>query len=462
MKLSSIALTKAQKEILALNITGNFIVLGVAGSGKSITALFRSIHLSNTSPDAKVLLIAFNQALKKHLTHLLEQYIADQGEGVCDRERITIATYHEFAMDYLGESVKVISTHWQNKYMAEAVDAVVATTSATFDVERLHAIIKQEIAIIEDFGLMMAGTYAKKASHHVTPEEATLIYSIYQKYIQIRKANAYDCDLSDIGSYVFSQYRNKPTGYTHIIVDEGQDLSPMMIKSLVNAKSFNGSFTYFGDVSQQIYRDLASWSECYIPQNTPIITLEQNYRNTPEIINFAKDIIKSTNWQPNEYTLDFKVNVANGMKPILKKCNSHEDETNWVVGNIKHTKNGAATNVVVLRTTKEVTAFVKVLAEQGIDAIRIDRKSEEMNFGRFDVVYVTTYHTAKGLEFDTVYIPYCNAPEVGDTTQTKDVFLQLKLLYVVVTRSRGGLILSYHTEPSSILPLDSQNLQKIE
>lgn len=73
----------------------------------------------------------------------------------------------------------------------------------------------------------------------------------------------------DLALYVFKELKNDQSErrYTHIIVDEGQDFSPMMIKSLVEAVADGGSFTFFGDVAQQIYGSRLSWRDLGVDTN---------------------------------------------------------------------------------------------------------------------------------------------------------------------------------------------------
>ena len=82
--------------------------------------------------------------------------------------------------------------------------------------------------------------------------------------------------------------------YKHIIVDEGQDLSPIMLKSLVKAIPEDGTFTFFGDVAQQIYGSRLSWREAGLKiAKNKIWYFDRNYRNSKEIAQFAVAISKS-------------------------------------------------------------------------------------------------------------------------------------------------------------------------
>ena len=47
--------------------------------------------------------------------------------------------------------------------------------------------------------------------------------------------------------------------YRHVVIDEGQDFTPAMLRSLALAIPSDGSLTFFGDMAQQIYGNRISW-----------------------------------------------------------------------------------------------------------------------------------------------------------------------------------------------------------
>jgi DNA helicase-2/ATP-dependent DNA helicase PcrA len=66
-----------------------------------------------------------------------------------------------------------------------------------------------------------------------------------------------------------------------------------------------------------------------------------------------------------------------------------------------------------------------------------------------DKVVVATVHKAKGLEFDTVYLPACNAETSYPHFYSKDpeeVKEEARLFYVGLTRAKRNLILSWHAK----------------
>jgi DNA helicase IV len=105
---------------------------------------------------------------------------------------------------------------------------------------------------------------------------------------KIKLSKMYKSDL--YATTLLLQLFNVPLklGQSYVFVDEGQDLSSsefMLLKSINDSASFN----VFGDTSQNIspYRGIKEWSECQIDADVKV--LEQNYRNTNQIVKFVKD-----------------------------------------------------------------------------------------------------------------------------------------------------------------------------
>jgi len=79
-------------------------------------------------------------------------------------------------------------------------------------------------------------------------------------------------------------------GQSYVFVDEGQDLSASEF-NLLKKINDTASFNVFGDTSQNIstFRGIKEWEDCHI--DADIRVLEQNYRNTNQIVKYVKDTI---------------------------------------------------------------------------------------------------------------------------------------------------------------------------
>nr|WP_241879272.1 3'-5' exonuclease [Psychrobacter sp. PraFG1]UNK06018.1 hypothetical protein MN210_04805 [Psychrobacter sp. PraFG1] len=82
------------------------------------------------------------------------------------------------------------------------------------------------------------------------------------------------------------------------------------------------------------------------------------------------------------------------------------------------------------------------------------------------IVFIMTYHSSKGLDFDTVYVPQLtiNKQIVLPHVLEKSPGLHQRLLFVAVTRSRKDLFLTYSGKAPHkyITDLPAGSYEKIE
>lgn len=450
-----------QGEVMALHTKGHFVVLGTAGSGKTTIALLRAYHLANIPNSGKVLLVTFNGALVKYM----------RGLNDCKSEKLTVENYHKFARGYLNSRGKmphrngILKPEEKVYYIEKAVEILKTKYPNESTFKRSKEFFVDEITFIEKFGFSSLNEYKEadrigRASSNIKRENRKWIFETYKKYINLREKEGRKYDWDDLALYVFNELKNdcSERRYTHIIVDEGQDFSPMMIKSLVEAVADNGSFTFFGDVAQQIYGSRLSWRDSGIDINK-IWRFNVNYRNPQTITTFSKSIIQNKYWKQDKDMIEASVQIAEGPKPILIEFSNKTNEINWIVDRaiVESKKSSVA---IVCRNRTDIDELLILLKRKGCEGVEIN--SEKTGFAHIKKVYLTTYHAAKGLEFDYVFIPYLTVDKFPDpNTVSNSVSIEeayadeIKLLYVAVTRSKYGLYMTYSGTISPLFPKDS-------
>ncbi|TYC83979.1 AAA family ATPase [Acetobacterium wieringae] len=453
--------TGKQEEVMALPANGHTVVLGTAGSGKTTIALLRAHHLASIPNGGKVLLVTFNGALVEYM----------RGISSTKPRKLVVENYHKFARGYLNSRGKMPSRNGilgpeEKAYYIEQAVVVLKTqypNESTF--RRPKEFFIEEITFIEKFGFASITEYKEaerigRASSNIKRENRKWIFAVYEKYIELRKDIGRKYDWDDLAFYVVNELQddNGVRRYSHIIVDEGQDFSPMMIKSLVQAVAEDGSFTFFGDVAQQIYGSRLSWRDSGVDTNK-IWRFDMNYRNPISITAFAKAITENEYWRQDGDMIEATAQIAEGPKPILVKFSSKSSEMAWVVERAIATGKTSST-VIVCRNRADIDDFLPVLKNKGCVAIEINK--ETPGFAHLKKVYLTTYHAAKGLEFDNVFIPYMTDdklpdPDTVSSAVYKEVIYadEIKLLYVAATRSKYGLYMTYSGTLSPLFPKDS-------
>lgn len=452
-----------QEEVMALPAKGHIVVLGTAGSGKTTIALLRAQHLANIPDDGRVLLVTFNRALVEYM----------KGISNSKSTRLVVENYHTFARGYLNSRGKmpyrngVLEPDEKTDYIIRAVETlrIMYPSESTF--RRPIKFFVDEITFIQRFGFNSLDTYYEaerigRGSANIKRENRKWIFAVYEKYIELRKEAGSQYDWDDLALYVYNELQadNSERLYKHIIIDEGQDFSPMMIKSLVSAASVEGSFTFFGDVAQQIYGSRLSWRDSGVDASK-IWRFDRNYRNPATITAFAKDITLSEYWQKDNDMVEATAHVAEGPKPILAEFSSVQREMEWVVKRAIEISKTSST-VIICRSRSDIDDFMKLFSSEGYDAIEIDRKTP--GFAHMKQVYLATYHAAKGLEFDNVFIPFLADDKLPDPATVRNAVSkenvysdEIKLLYVAATRSKYGLYITYNGSLSPLFPENSDN-----
>lgn len=446
-----------QMEVVCLPAEGHVVVLGTAGSGKTTMAIHRAIYLSNPRTDhcGPTLLVTFNRALVVYLEHL------DDGSA----GNVAFENYHKFARGYLQSRCKMAPNCICDRDQRIAIVQQAAANirqlykpSSFFD--RPTEVFCDEIRWIAGYGIASLEQYLDterigRSGTRMTKDQRKPMFEICSEYQRLRAESGTLYDWDDIAASVVRELQTD-TGarrYKHVVIDEGQDFSPMMIKSLVEAVPDDGSVTFFGDVSQQIYGMRMSWRDAGLTVGK-VWKFQENYRNSRPIARLALSISDMPYYKDLPDIVEPVAPRAEGPKPTVVQCSSARDEVGFV---LKQAASMATTRsvAILVRRREDERYFQGHLPSS---TIRLDGKLREWVSG--PGIRYGTYHAAKGLEFDVVILPFCNEETFPDSEniaafgRSEAEQIDGRLLYVGVTRARTGLIMSYCGTMTSMLPAD--------
>ena len=261
-------------------------MLGTAGSGKTTMAIHRAVYLANGLADhgGRTLLTTFNKTLVTYLEHLRPPELTN----------VDVVTYHRFARGYLaGQNLMspqaICSPKQRNRLIALAVGGVAARHKGLSLFNRPPAFFSDEIRWMNQHGIEDQDDYVVRerigrSNARITREQRPAMYEVLTEYCAQRAARGQSYDWDDLASAAHRalQQDDAPRRYRHIVIDEGQDFSPEMVRSLALAMSDDGSLTMFADVAQQIYGRRLTWSDAGLNAGTPW-KFEKNYRNSPQV-----------------------------------------------------------------------------------------------------------------------------------------------------------------------------------
>mgnify|MGYP000885108352 CR=1 FL=1 len=340
---------KKQREVLYMPSTGHSAVLGTAGSGKTTLALYRAAYLSDTSMphSGRTLLLTFNKALVTYLNYLKP----------FELRNVQIENYHKFARGYLHSRNKMPSSNGVSSpdqriiYIGQAIKDVATKSEPSKFFNRPIEFFSDEIQWILCNGIETSEDYVAvertgRTGTNLSRKLRPVMFEILVKYLELRNAggNLYDWD--DIAFHARKEFEADVSEryYRHIIVDEGQDFSPEMLRSLVAAVPDNGSLTFFGDVAQQIYGQRMSWRSAglNIPQTWDF---KENYRNTRQIARLALAISQMPFFREIPDLVEPTSPAADGPLPTVAKCS---DERHQIDLAIKVANANASTKSVAI------------------------------------------------------------------------------------------------------------------
>ena len=443
-----------QREVLYLPAHGHTVVLGTAGSGKTTLAILRSLHLSDppTAHGGRTLLVTFNRCLVTYMTHLA---------GAVQRP-VDVRNYHHFARGYLGSRNKLpwgsISKSDERLHFIEAaVNAARNAGAQSATLDRPREFFDEEFQWIQRHGIGSEQEYVDAErtgrSTRVRRAERAAVFDLYRRYLERRAQAGKLYDWDDLASAVRRELADDAGErfYRHVVIDEGQDFSPEMLRSLAAAIPRDGSLTFFGDIAQQIYGHRMSWRNAGL--NAPRIwRFQENYRNTKQIARLALELAAMPHFPDDPDLVEPTAPAADGPLPVLLHRPNESAERELVVSRATDLAR-TGTVAVLLRTREQEAAVLKGLP-RGATRLHRDLKVWPTGPGLF----YGTYHASKGLEFDTVFMPFLSderwphPPDVEILGREEAAVRDSRLLYVGITRARSTLVLTHTGQPTVLLP----------
>jgi len=444
-----------QRDVLYLPAKGHFVVLGTAGSGKTTLAILRSAFLGNPNTDngGQTLLVTFNRALVTYLRHFHDPNFRN----------VIVENYHLFARGYLnGRGRMGYNTICPPGLRAKLIEAAVSEAAASSAhpaiFERGNEFFSGEIQWIEQHGLASLTQYlqAERVGRDgvaLDKRSRQIAFEIFQDYLARRTGAHKDFDWDDMATVVCEEMDADGSSrrYKHIIIDEGQDFSPQMNRSLAKAIPHDGSLTFFGDMAQQIYGRRMSWKSAGL-NISKVWEFKENYRNTKQVAALGLAISRMPYFKETPDLVEPVAPKADGPLPALVECSSVQSEIALVRDQaIQAAK--TQTVAVLARNWELANTIAKHLPRS---SVKLDHDLSTWQAG--PKIYYGTFHGAKGLEFDTVILPFFSSTYLPEPEEVRAFgeeearVLDGKLVYVGVTRAKTRLIMTFTGSVTELLP----------
>ncbi len=232
----------------------------------------------------------------------------------------------------------------------------------------------------------------------------------------------------------------------HVVIDEAQDYGEFQFDVLKNIINSN-SMTILGDIAQGVhyYRGIENWKRFidveFKDVNVKYTTLSKTYRTTKEIMDVANNVINKLPEYEKEFIVlgDPVIDRKNSIE-IKQSSNMHELIQNINNRIEKHLADGYKSIAIIAKDMKECEQIEKKISKIRSDVKLIKGKDSEYNAG----ISIVPSYLAKGLEFDCVIISNANKEKYTNSS------LDIKLLYVTITRAMSKLDIFYQDELSDV------------
>lgn len=485
MSLKPIILKGEQKRVLFLPATDPIQIKGVAGSGKTTVALYRAKHLldtyANLFNEAKVAIFTYNKTLVKYINAIAPQisggYRPDTDEIKPTKPKglnVYITSFHKWAYHFIEQNgiplrdivdnkriYKTISGNFQlgviSRIKAKYSSYAISNKPVEFFCEEISWIKGKAFQSKEEY--FDAKRTGRGTSDRVTKSDKEIIWSIFADYNNQLKTNG-QVDFDDYALLCLRILDSKPNlekPFSHIIIDEAQDLSKaqiLVISRLVSDET--KSISVIADAAQRIYKSGFTWSEVgFNVRGGRTIELKKNYRNTVQIVKAALSLLEKENDKSDFTTVETA--RSGNEKPIVGYFENKKEQSLYLLKSLNQlkTNNNISSTVVLHRSRSGLNAIQSFLGENGYDT-QILLDSGEIDFER-ESIKICTLSSVKGLEFDNVFIidlnddilPY--PPGFNGEDDELHISTERRLLYTSMTRARERLYLLSSGEPSRYL-----------
>lgn len=457
----TVFLHPSQRAMVEKDFSGPARVSGAAGTGKTVVALHRAVHLAKADEDARILLTTFSDALANALKdkcHRLlrpEPRIAEQidvysldsvgsrlyklrGEGKQLVDQQTVRTY---IIDHAKNLEQDFTDYFLFKEWEEVVDPLQLTTWEAYrDVTRIGRRTRLPVSKREELWKVFAAIFQQLEAQN-----------------EITKAGQFH--------YLANQFAepNTQSPYEYIIVDEAQDIDPPQLRFLgAMAQNRPNSIFFAGDLGQRIFQAPFSWEQLGVKVRGRSRTLRINYRTSHQIRQQADKLLSAIieDVDGNKEERKNMQSVFNGPAPELLRNDTEKEELQKVAAWIDaRLEEGIAPEEIALfvRSESELDRAKAAIAEAGQQACELDERLRTQE----GHITLSTMHLAKGLEFRAVAVLAIDEDIIPDAARIEaatdpmgieEVYeTERHLLYVACTRARDYLLMSCVGEGSEFL-----------
>ena len=447
-----------QRQWVEREYTGPARISGSAGTGKTIVALHRAVHLARMHPEARVLLTTFSDTLANALHTKLKRLLGSEPRLA---ERIDV-----HSLDAIG--LRLYKAHCGPARLASRDVILELLRAAAGAVPghkfSLHFLFTEWDQVVDAWQLENWEAYrdvARLGRKTRLPEaQRAVLWSIFERARDGLREKKMVTHAGMFTALAVAVAKSKQPPFDFAVVDEAQDISVAHLRffAAIGASRANALF-FAGDLGQRIFQQPFSWKSLGVDIRGRSRTLRVNYRTSHQIRQQADRLLgpEVADVDGNTENRSDTISVFNGPPPTIRVLKSESEETKsvgaWLA---EQSKAGVLPH--------EFGVFVRSPAQ--VDRAKAAVQEAKMPFKLLDEhvetasghVSISTMHLAKGLEFRAVVVMACDdeviplqerIETIGDDADLQEVYdTERHLLYVACTRARDHLLVT-SVEPAS-------------
>lgn len=448
----TIFLHPAQRQMVERKFAGPARVAGSAGTGKTIVALHRAVHLARKHRDARVLLATFSEPLANALRVKLRRLI---GEEPRLGERLEVSS-----MESLGRRLYEANVGRLNLATQDHVRALLAEAGTELDARRFgpRFLVTEWFDVVDAWQIEDWESYrdVRRLGRKTRLAEGQRA-ALWKVFEQVRAALADQGLITLAGAFgrlatVLSTLSHPP--YDFAVIDEAQDIGVAELRFLAALGARRPDTLFFaGDLGQRIFQQPFSWRSLGVDIRGRSTTLRINYRTSHQIRSYADRLLGTELSDVDGVTESRRgtVSVFNGPDPMIGHARTVEAECDEVARQIHAwRKEGIAPHEIAVFVRSEAELPRAEAAMEAAEApFHVVGPKMETAHGK---VTISPMHQAKGLEFRAVIVMACDdeilplqerVESVTDESDLEDVYdTERHLLYVACTRARDHLMVT--------------------
>lgn len=457
----AVFLHPAQAELVEKSFSGPTRVSGSAGTGKTIVALHRAVHLARANTASTVLLTTFSRALANSLRVKLASLVAGEPSIAA---RIVVKSISSVGYDLYSERFG------QPQIAAPAMIRSLITKAAS-EVEghrfSTHFLVGEWEDVVDAWQLRSWDEYRDVSrlgrKTRIGGKQREALWSIFER-VRAGLVERRIVTWSDVFGRLTDSLAGKAARpYDFAVIDEAQDLGVAEARFFAAIAAGHGDGLFFaGDLGQRIFQQPFSWKALGLDVRGRSFTLRINYRTSHQIRLHADRLLPTTvtDVDGNAEGRRGTVSMFDGPPPLVMACTDADHECrivgNWIMDRLKE---GCAPSEVgvFVRSDAELKRARAAVKAAGTRAVELNDKVEVEN----GAVAISTMHFAKGLEFRSVVVMACDddvipqsdrIESVADDADLEEVYnTERHLLYVACTRARDHLLVTGITPVSEFV-----------